>query len=138
MAENTDEDQQRFILEMSGLLDSFKEWNNAQEVDWDPLHDALPMEHCDGFMWMYRVEWEGEVIEVYKHGITRGWLHLDHSGHGYLYRGGFYEEIPVKKAVDLVFKDIEKMGFSRETPYTEEYRREKYRRARELGWTVIT
>ncbi len=138
MTEHTDEDQQRFILEASRFLDSYREWNASQEPDWDPLHEALPIEHCDGFMWMYRVDWEGELIEVYKHGITRTSLHLDHTDHAYLYRGDFYEEIPVKIAVDRVFEDIEEFGFTRETPYTEEYRREKHRRAREMGWTVVT
>jgi len=138
MKEHNDEDQQRFILEASRFLDSYREWSAAQEIDWDPLHDALPMEHCDGFMWMYRVTWKTEVIEVYKHGITRMSLHLDHSGHAYLYRGDTYKRIPVKEAVDRVFEDIETMGFSRKTPYTEEYRREKHRRAREQGWTIIT
>ena len=138
MSQQSDEDQQRFILETSRFLDSYRDWSSAQEIDWDPLHDALPMEHCDGFMWMYRVTWKTEVIEVYKHGITRMSLHLDHSGRAYLYRGDGYEEIPVKDAVDRVFDDIERMGFSRETPYTEEYRRDKYRRAREMGWTIIT
>lgn len=138
MTEHTDEDQQRLILEASRLLDSYREWSAAEEPDWDPLHQALPIEHCDGFMWMYRVGWEGEVIEVYKHGITRMSLHLDHSGHAYLYRGDYYEEIPVTDAVDGVFEDIEEMGFTRKTPYTEEYRREKHRRARDLGWTIIT
>jgi hypothetical protein len=131
-------DQQRLILEASRFVDSFREWSASQEPDWDPLHEALPIEHCDGFMWMYRVAWMGELIEVYKHGITRISLHLDHSGHAYLYRGDFYEEIPVKDSVDRVFEDIEEMGFTRDTAYTEEYRLEKHRRARELGWTIIT
>jgi len=138
MTEHSDEDQQRFILQASRLLDSYREWNAAQDVDWDPLHEALPIEHCDGFMWMYRVAWKTDVIEVYKHGITRRSLHLDHSGHAYLYRGDFYEQIPVTEAVDRVFEDIGEMGFTRETPYTQEYIREKHRRARELGWTIIT
>ncbi|MCL1594132.1 MAG: hypothetical protein M3132_07280, partial [Actinomycetia bacterium] len=72
------------------------------------------------------------------HGITRCSLHLDHSGHAYLYRADRYTKIPVSAAIDLVFKDIEEMGYTRETPYTEEYRDEKYRRAREAGWTIIT
>lgn len=132
-----EEDCQHLVLEAGRFVDAFREWSATQEPDWDPLHDAMPIEHCDGFMWMYRVAWKGEIIEVYKHGITRMSLHLDHTGHAYLYRGGPYEEIPVKDAVDRVFEDIEEMGFTRETPYTREYRDEKHRRTRELGWDVI-
>jgi hypothetical protein len=138
VADLNDEDQQRMILKVSRMLDDYRSWVATQEIDWDPLHDALPMKHCNGFMWMYRVEWEGSVIEVYKHGITRRSLHLDHDGRAYLYRRDGYLEIPVKEAVDRVFEDLEEWGLSRETPYTEEYRREKYRKAREHGWTVIT
>ncbi len=138
MAVYTDEEQQRLILQVSRLLDTYRVWNASQESDWDPLHDALPLEHCDGFMWMYRVAWEGECIEVYKHGITRRSLHLDHSGRAYLYRRKGYKKIPVDTAVDRVFEGIEEFGCTRATPYTEDYKREKYRQARKLGWTIIT
>lgn len=138
MTDDAEEDRQRFILKASRAVDLFHEWSASQEPDWDPLHDAVPIEHCDGFMWMYRLAWKNEVIEVYKHGITRRSLHLDHTGHAYLYRRDWYEEIPVDEAIDRVFEDIEEMGCTRQTPYTEEYRREKYRRAREAGWTIIS
>jgi len=131
MTDDAEKDRQRFILKASRAVDAFREWSASQEPDWDPLHDAVPIEHCDGFMWMYRLAWKNEVIEVYKHGITRRALHLDHTGHAYLYRGDRYEDIPVDEA-------IEAMGCTRQTPYTEEYRREKYRRAREAGWTIIS
>ncbi len=138
MIDDAEEDRQHFILEASRAIDAFRERNASQEPDWYPLHDAVPIEHCDGFMWMYRLAWKREVIEVYKHGITRRSLHLDHSGHAYLYRRNRYKEIPVGEAVDRAFEDIEKFGCTRETPYTEEYRREKYRRASEAGWTIIS
>lgn len=136
--ELTEEERQQFILEMSRVMDQLRDRLDEFEPDWDPLHDALPLKHCDGFMYMYRVEWEGAVIEVYKHGITRRWLHLDHDGRAYFYRSPGYIEVPVSDAVDYVFEDIEEMGITRETPYTREYRDEKYRKARELGWTIIT
>ncbi len=134
---NTEEERQQLILEIGHLLDGLRTEDAAREADWNPLHDVLPLEHCDGFMWMNRIDWEGRAIEVYKHGITRRSLHLDHDGRAYLYRSGEWAEVPVSVAVDHVFEDIEEMGCTRETPYTEEYRGEKYRRARELGWTVI-
>ena len=136
--EYTEEERQAFILKMSRIVDEMRERCASFEPDWGPLHDALPLKHCNGFMFMYRDEWEGRVIEVYKHGITRVSLHLDHDGRGYLYRSDGYIEVPVPVAVDRVFEDIEEMGFTRRTPYTEEYRRQKHKKAREMGWTVIT
>jgi len=138
MSDYTEEDHQRFILEMSRAVDEFRARIGSEEPDWDPLHDAVPIEQCDGFMWMQRVSWKKELIEVYKHGITRRSLHLDHSGNAYLYQGEWYKKISVEKAVDRVFADIEEMGWTRETQYSEEFRREKHRRLRELGWTIIT
>jgi hypothetical protein len=136
--ELTEEERQAFILEMSRALDEMRELYASHEPDWGPLHDALPLKHCNGFMFMYHDEWEGRVIEVYKHGITRRSLHLDHDGRAYFYRGGGYLEVPVVEAVDYLFEGIEEMGFTRKTPYSEEYRRQKYKKAKEMGWTVIT
>ena len=142
MTDKTEEDRQRLILEASRAVDGYHDWAASQEPDWDPLHDAVPIEHCNGFMWMYRVVWMDEVVEVYKHGITRQSIHLDHSGRAYLYRYRLgrdrFEELPVDDAVDGVFRDIEKMGYSRETPYDEAYRLEHYRKAREMGWTIVS
>lgn len=137
-ADYTEEERQQFILEISRALDELRDTVLSGKPDWGPLHEALPLKHCNGFMFMYRVDWEGRVIEVYKHGITRHWLHLDHNGRGYFYRRGGYIEVPVSVAVDRAFEGIEEMGFTRRTPYTEEYRRQKHKKAREMGWTVIT
>ncbi|MCP4965983.1 MAG: hypothetical protein GY926_12195 [bacterium] len=133
---NTEEERQQLILEVGRLVDGLRV-GDAREADWNPLHGVLQLEHCDGFMWMNRIDWEGIVIEVYKHGITRRSLHLDHDGRAYLYRSRDWAEVSVSVAVDRVFEGIGETGCTRETPYTEEYRGEKYRRARELGWTVI-
>ena len=136
--ELTEEERQGIILEMSRVMDQMRDRIATHEPDWDPLHGALPLKHCGGFMYMYRDEWEGAVIEVYKHGITRRSLHFDHDGRAYFYRRKGYLEVPVAVAVDYVFEDIEEMGITRETPYTKEYRDEKHRKAREMGWTIIT
>ncbi|MFV9673626.1 MAG: hypothetical protein ACNYZH_10400 [Acidimicrobiia bacterium] len=133
-----EEERQRFILEISRKMDALREDFLSGEPDWDPLHAVLPMEHCDGFMWMYRTELESEIIEHYKHGITRRYLHLDHSGHAYLHREGRYIETLVGIAVEIVFADLTSMGATRETAYNEAYVLEKHRKAREAGWTVIS
>lgn len=138
MTDITEEERQRLILEVSRKVDAFREEYLSDEPDWDPLHAVLPMEHCNGFMWMYRIEWRGKTIEHYKHGITRRYLLLDHSGHAYLYRPDEYIETPVGIAVELVFADITSMGATRETAYNEAYIREKHRKMREMGWTVIS
>ncbi len=138
MTATNEEDRQRFILEISRKMDAIREEHLSDEPDWDPLHAALPMKHCNGFMWMYRVPWNDETIEAYKHGITRRYLHLDHSGRAYLYRPDEYVETPVGIALELVFADLASMGATRETPYNEEYVREKHRKAREMGWTIIS
>ncbi|MEN8114829.1 MAG: hypothetical protein ABFS21_10625 [Actinomycetota bacterium] len=138
MTDVSEEERQRLILDISRKMDTIRDEFLSGEPDWDPLHAAIPLKHCNGFMWMYRDEAEGETIEVYRHGITRHWLHLDHGGHAYLYRDGDYVEVPVGVAVELVFADIGLMGATRETAYNEAYVREKHRKMREMGWTVIS
>ncbi len=138
MTDISEEERQRLILDLSRKVDAFRDEYLSGEPDWDPLHAALPMKHCDGFMWMYRTEWSGETIEHYKHGITRRYLHLDHSGHAYLYRPDEYIETTPGIAVEFVFAGIESMGATRETGYNEAYIREKHRKMREMGWTVIS
>ncbi len=138
MTYETEEERQSLILDLSRKLDAFREEHLSGEPDWGPLHAALCLEHCNGFMWMYRTEWEGETIEHYKHGITRRYLHLDHSGHAYLYGADEYVQTPVGIAGELVFAGIDSMGATRETVYDEAYVREKHREAREMGWTIIS
>ncbi len=138
MTYESEEDRQSFILDISRKMDAFREEHLSDEPDWDPLHAALPLKHCNGFMWMHRTDWQGETIEHYKHGITRRYLHLDHNGHAYLYHPDEYVETTVGIAIELVFADIKSMGATRETAYNEAYVLEKHRKARELGWTIIS
>ncbi len=133
-----EEDRQEFILEISRKMDAFREEHLSDEPDWDPLHAVLPLKYCNGFMWMHRTERETGTIEHYKHGITRRYLHLDHGGHAYLYGDGTYVETPVGIALEIVFADIVSMGATRETAYNESYVLEKHRKAREMGWTIIS
>jgi len=138
MTDLDEAERQRLILEISRRVDAFKEAFLTGEPDWGPLHDAVPLKHCDGFMWMYRTGQDGETIEHYKHGITRRYLHLDHHGHAYLYASPGYVETPVGIAVELVFADIGLLGATRETAYNEAYIRKKHRELRAMGWTVIS
>lgn len=138
MTDINEEERQRFILEIRRKMEALREDFFSGEPDSDPLHAVLPMGSCDGFMWMYRTGLGGETIEHNKHGITRRYLHLDHSGHAYLYGDGAYVETPVGIAVEIVFADITSMGATRETAYNEAYVLEKHHKAREAGWTVIS
>lgn len=135
MDEEADHEQ---ILAISKIVDQVADEFLGDEPDWEPLHVVLPIEWCDGFMWMFRVE-EGDVaIEMYKHGITRRYLMLDQHNRAYRYTGESHVQIPVALAVEWVFEGIEEMGWTRETAYDEEFVAEKHRQLREAGWTVIT
>lgn len=134
---NSAEDHEQ-ILAISRAVDQVAERYLGDEPDWDPLHVVLPLEWCDGFMWMYRLQEGDAVIEMYKHGITRRYLMLDQHNRAYRYTGDSHVQIPVALAVERVFAGIEEMGWTRETTYDEEFVAEKHRQFREAGWTVIT
>ena len=133
-----EEERQEQILAISRAVDRVADEFLGDEPDWDPLHVVLPMEWCDGFMWMFRVEEDDAVIEMYKHGITRRYLMLDQHNRAYRYTGESHVRIPGAVAIEQVFEGIEEMGWTRETAYDEEFVAEKHRQLREAGWTVIT
>lgn len=126
------------VLAISRIVDQVADEYLGDEPDWEPLHVVLPLEWCDGFMWMYRVTQDDAVIELYKHGITRRYLNLDQLNRAYEFNGEGYDPIPVAVAVDRVFAGIGEMGWTRETRYDEEFVAEKHRMLREVGWTVIS
>jgi hypothetical protein len=128
------------VLRVSRILDAWAEECLGDDPDWGPLEAAIPREWCGGFMWMARIEVKGEPVELYKHGITRRYLNLDHSGGAYRYRhwDDSYESTSMGEALDHVFEDLEEMGFTRETDYDEEFIRRKHQALREAGWTVIS
>lgn len=131
-------EEHELMLTVSRMADQVADEFLGGEPDWDPLHNVLPMEWCDGFMWMYRAT-EGEaVIEMHKHGITRRYLMLDQHNRAYRYDGTGHVQIPVAIAVDQVFEGLGEMGWTRETRYDEEFVAEKHRKLREAGWTVVT
>ena len=89
-------------------------------------------------MWMTRAQQDDAVIEVYKHGITRRTLHLDHQGQAYRYRVDRYVKVALDRAIDDVFEGLEEMGWSRTTKYDAAFIRAKHQALRERGWTVIS
>ncbi|MFJ1539354.1 hypothetical protein ACIODS_12495 [Micromonospora chalcea] len=50
------------------------------EPNWGPLRALIPAAQLDGWMWMARSNYDGTVVEHYKHRETRGHLTLDHAG----------------------------------------------------------
>jgi hypothetical protein len=110
---------------------------DTDDPDWAPLEAALPIEECAGFMWMYRAQFDGAPIEVYRHAITRRWLHLGHDGtaFGWSERDG-YRPISVDAAIEHVFEGLAELGATRETNGAE-YLAERDARAAEAGWMVI-
>jgi hypothetical protein len=126
------------VLAISRIVDQVADEFLEGEPNWEPLHVALPIEWCDGFMWMYRVEQDDAVIELYKHGISRRYLNLDQLNRAYRYTEDGYIQLPVALATAVVFEGLEEMGWSRETKYDEEFVAEKHRLLREAGYTVIS
>ena len=131
-------DRDEMILRISRIVDRWAEEWLGGEPDWGPLEAAIPERWCGGFMWMYRDDHDGTTIELYKHGITRRYLNLDHSGGAWRATDDGYERIPLTEAIDHVFEGLEEMGWTRETVYDEEFIRRKHEALRKAGWTVIT
>lgn len=131
-------DRDEMILEISRIVDRWADEYLGDDPDWGPLEAAIPREWCDGFMWMNRVDQGGTTIELYKHGITRRYLNLDHAGGAWVYTGDGYEPTPLPEALDEVFEGLEEMGYDRETVYDEEFIRRKHEAFRRAGWTVIS
>jgi len=75
------------VLRLSRILDAWAEECLGDDPDWGPLERAIPRQWCGGFMWMNRIEADGVVIELYKHGITRRYLNLDQDNKAYSFTG---------------------------------------------------
>ncbi len=132
------EEHHEQTLAISRIVDQVAEKLLGDEADWDPLHNVLSLHWCDGFMWMYRLDQDGAVLEHYKHGITRRYLVIDQINRTYQYNGNSYDLIPVAVAVERAFEGLDEMGWTRETRYDEEFVAEKHRLLREAGATVIS
>ncbi len=126
---------------------------------WGPLEKVVPKKQQDGFMYMgksfylYRSFGNREIIAPihdYKHGITRKYLHLDESGTCYRNTGEtkkmvgklekeymVLEPCSCREALDVVYKDIEKFGATRETKYDEDYKENVHKALADAGYTVV-
>ena len=75
--------------------------------DWRPLERLLGTDElCSYFMWMFEVVLaDGRVVEVYKHSVTRRYLHLGvDAGAAYCYTaGGMYRQVARSHLLQAVF-----------------------------------
>jgi hypothetical protein len=133
MTDNIDHDA--IVEELQSQLDYLKAEFIGVNPDWEPLHNLLPAEWCDGWMFM---ECIGD-IRCYKHGITREYLNIDSLGKCYVYKGKRrgYVEVNANDAIDWAYRRIEQCGETRESKYDDAYRARKYAAFAALGLTVI-
>jgi hypothetical protein len=131
-------DREEFAARIEGLNDEYVRMMRsmgAHEPDWGPLEKVLPLKWCGGFMFM---GYSGH-IRIYKHGLTRHYLHVDERGRTYTYDSDAddYFQVPKKSAVDLAFEGIEGMGYKRTTKCTPEVMAERRRRMEEAGYKIV-
>jgi len=120
-------------------LDRLRDRSLTGEPDWEPLERVLPAAWCGAFMWMTRAVQRKAVIELYKHGITRRYLNLDHRGRAWRYdsASNTYRSQPLTVAIELVYRDIEVLEAERSTVYYTAYVSARIRKFRDRGWEVV-
>jgi hypothetical protein len=86
------------------------------EPCWEPLELAVGEELMEWFMWMFEVQTtEHRRFQAYKHRATRRYLHVDHQGCAYAFRGerngrDRYEQIPLADAIELALCSWKYLG----------------------------
>ena len=119
------------------VAEAWTQFDTDQE-NWGPLEAALPTDELAGFMWMHRTQLDGQPIEVYRHVITRQWLHLAHNGTAYWWseRTG-YQPLPIDEAIEIVFEGLGEASYTRHSSGAD-YLAERDAQAAAHGWTVIS
>jgi hypothetical protein len=83
---------------------------------WEPLELAVGEELMGWFMWMFEVRTtEHRCFQAYKHQATRRYLHVDHQGRAYAFRGersgrDRYEQVPLPDAIELALCSWKYLG----------------------------
>jgi hypothetical protein len=86
------------------------------EPRWEPLELAVGEDLMDWFMWMFEVQTtEHRRFQAYKHSATRRYLHVDHQGSAYAFRGerngrDRYEEVALADAIELALCSWKYLG----------------------------
>lgn len=130
---------QSLPLVVARILDRFRAEHLSGDPDWKPLESVLPAEWWGGFMWMSRVIQGETVIELYKHGITRRYLNLDHDGGAWRYdhQENVYRPELLSMAIESVYEEIELCGADQSTDYDTAYIATHNRALRDQGWEVV-
>ena len=82
-----------------------------------------------------RVGPDNQLIEMYKHGITRRYLLLDHQG--WAFRPASRDRMSVWEGIESVYAGLDVTGHRRDTPYTDDLIAERARALRAAGWTIV-
>jgi hypothetical protein len=85
--------------------------SEQSEPVWEPLLELVP-EDIGDFIWMGEAELtDGTRVQLYKHHLTRRYLHLDLGGRAFRYReSGRYEEVDLERDLAIVFGHQETRG----------------------------
>lgn len=105
------------------------------EANWKPLENRLGAERCAGFMFMGRVN----GINLYKHGISRGYLNLDDDGNCYVSgKPGCYVPADFNQELEKLEECLKGLGATLETPYDEDFIAQKQEVLRQHGVSLLT
>jgi hypothetical protein len=91
-----------------------------EEPRWEPLERFVGDELMWAFMWMFEVQTtEYRRFQAYKHKYTRRYLHLDHQGDAYAFRGEHrgrdrYVRVPLADALEEALCSWEQLGATAE------------------------
>lgn len=91
-----------------------------EEPVWEPLERAVGEDLMFAFMWMFEVQTtEHRRFQAYKHRYTRRYLHVDHEGDAYAFRGerdgrDRYQQVPLADALDDALSSWPELGATAE------------------------
>ena len=134
----------QLVDKLRDTLDRFKAEHVGVNPMWIPLEKLLPMEWCDGFMFMQGELGPNKDINCYKHGITRKSLHIDSNGQTWKYNfmslstKGWYTKVDPIDAVLAVYEGIEKLGATPSTMYDDDYIVKRDQALADAGYTVVS
>ena len=84
--------------------------SNCELPDWGPLETLLGSDDlCGHFMWMFQVTLaDGRVLQVYKHSLTRRYMHLGADGAAYYYSdAGTYQQVAPWRLLLAAFETLD-------------------------------
>jgi hypothetical protein len=105
------------------------------EPNWEPLENRLGSTRCVGFMYMGRIN----GINLYKHGITRTYIHLDDAGNCYIPMGnGCYASGDWEQELMLLEDCLKRLSATLETSYDAKFITEKRQKLQRKGISLLT